>query len=85
MTFIMIEIAHGALRIFWGDDEFANSERGGGDVIIDDRGSELSNDRILRDQRRAGCIISSTQGTSVNFFVLDVMNITKYVVGCRGK
>ncbi len=47
-------------------------------IIIDDRVFQLSSDCILRDQNgRLVGITSFTEGMSVNFFVLDEIQITK--------
>ena len=59
-------------------NQLPEQRSGGGEVIIDDKVYQLSSDCILRnrDGRLVG-ITSFAEGMSVNFFVLDEIQITK--------
>ena len=71
-------ITHGALEYSGVINQLPGQHSGGGDIIIDDKVYQLSSDCILRNQN--GMIIGITsfaEGMSVNFFVLDEIQITK--------
>ena len=72
-------IAHGALEYFGVINQLPEQRSGGGgEIIIDDTVYQLSSDCILRNQNgRLVGITSFTEGMSVNFFVLDEIEITK--------
>ena len=71
-------IAHGAFEYSGVINQLPEQRSGGGEVIIDDKVYQLSSDCILRnrDGRLVG-ITSFAEGMSVNFFVLDEIQITK--------
>ena len=72
-------IAHGAFEYSGVINQLpVQRSGGGGEIIIDDRVYQLSSDCILRNQAgRLVGISSFADGMSVNFFVLDEIQITK--------
>ena len=71
-------ITHGALEYSGVINQLPGQHSGGGDIIIDDKVYQLSSDCILRNQNgRLIGITSFAEGMSVNFFVLDEIQITK--------